>query len=508
MIKYKQINRFLISSIIFTMAFILKSNIVKAEIYSVSPETISDLQKQVDSLLPGDKLLLNNGEYKDLKLIINNSGEMDNPIVIEAVDKGNVIFSGDSKVEIRGNYIELNGIYFRDGARKAKEWKTHGPGLISIYGDYNRITNIAIHNFDNVDSAWITTELDSQGHVPKYNRIDHCSFTGKTTRDQVINLNNSKDKNGMGEAQYNRIDHCYFSNPKKKGNSGGAIRIGYYRNDIGRCLVDNNLFENQDSEAEIITSKSQENIYLNNTIKNSQGTLNFRHGDNQVAIGNYFIGTNSKKEAGGMFIWGSGHIIANNYFSLKKTITSRGNAAIYLNPGEPESEHALAYNNIIANNIFFDNQEYCISLDALYTRRINENSLTENTKENKFINNIFISDGNTKLAFDNQFKEIERQDVLENNVYCNLKNGYDNNETINTSNLKYRIKNNICIIDRNSIPNYNEVEFFVKEIDGIENIQGLENGLNLNELAHKSIYENKPLDFNQVGPEWLLSIPN
>ena len=508
MTKYKQLGRFFIGIIIFAMTFILGPRIVNAETYIVSAENINDLQRKVDSLAPGDKLLLSDGEYRDLKLIINNSGEKDNPIVIKAINSGEVIFSGDSKVEIRGSHIVLDGIYFRDGARKAKEWKTHGPGLISIFGDYNRITNIAIHNFDNVDSPWISTELDSKGHVPKYNRIDHSSFTGKTTKDQVINLNNSKDKNGSGEAQYNRVDHCYFSNPKKQGNAGGAIRIGYYRNDIGRCLVDNNLFENQDSEPEIITSKSQENIYLNNTIKNSNGTLNFRHGDKQVAIGNYFIGTNAKKETGGMFVWGSGHTIAGNYFSLKRTIASRGNAAIYLNPGEPESEHALAYNNTIANNLFFDNQGYGISLDALYSRRINDNALTENTKENKFINNIFVSNGNTKSAFDNQFKDLKRQDVLANNIYSNLQNGYDNDENIISDNLKYKIENDIYVIDKNSIQDYNEVEFFVKQIEGIENIQGLENGLNLNELAHKSVYYNKPLDFTDVGPSWLLEIPN
>ena len=57
---------------------------------------------------------------------------------------------------------------------------------------------------------------------------------------------------------------------------------------LGQCLVDSNYFERQDSEAEIITSKSQQNVYYNNVFKHCQGTLNFRHGDNQVAIANNF----------------------------------------------------------------------------------------------------------------------------------------------------------------------------------------------------------------------------
>lgn len=60
---------------------------------------------------------------------------------------------------------------------------------------------------------------------------------------------------------YHRIDHRFFSNPKKPGNAGGGIRIGYYRKDTGRCIVDSYLFMRQDSEPEIVTSKPQENVY-------------------------------------------------------------------------------------------------------------------------------------------------------------------------------------------------------------------------------------------------------
>ena len=108
MTKYKQLGRFFIGIIIFAMTFILGPRIVNAETYIVSAENINDLQRKVDSLAPGDKLLLSDGEYRDLKLIINNSGEKDNPIVIKAINSGEVIFSGDSKVEIRGSHIVLD----------------------------------------------------------------------------------------------------------------------------------------------------------------------------------------------------------------------------------------------------------------------------------------------------------------------------------------------------------------------------------------------------------------
>ena len=160
------------------------------------------------------------------------------------------------------------------------------------------MTECVFNDFDQVNSAYITTSLTFDKVVPKHCRIDHCVFVGKKTLDQVINLNNGtaaiKDGSYSGPAMYHRIDHCFFSNPKKKGNAGGGIRIGYYRYDIGRCLVDSNLFQRQDSEGEIVTSKSQENVFYANTILNSQGTLNFRHGDKQVALNNFFISTDEK----------------------------------------------------------------------------------------------------------------------------------------------------------------------------------------------------------------------
>src|SRR5690606_2531736 len=284
-----------------------------------------------------------------------------------------VFFTGDTKVELRGEHLVLKDIYFKDGNRNPTEWRSHGPGLVAMYGSYNRVTGCVFHAFDEANSAYITTSIPANGAVPKYCRIDHCVFTEKTTFDQVINLNNrpraDKESDILGEAMYHRIDHCFFANPPKPGNAGGGIRIGYYRNDIGRCLIDSNLFVRQGSEPEIITGKSQENIYYANTFLNCQGTLNFRHGDKQIALNNFFISSDNKFEYGGMFVWGSQHLIANNYFNLKRTLHARGNAALYLNPGVEDSEHALAFNTLVMNNIFDDNVGYDINFEPLLERR-------------------------------------------------------------------------------------------------------------------------------------------
>lgn len=332
--------------------------------------TIGEIYQHVNSLQPGDSMILNDGDYKDLQLTVAVSGSKLKPITIAAGNPGKVFFIGDAKVALRGRYIVLSGVSFERGNRDIAAWKSHGPGLIAIYGSYNRITNCRFDNFDEANSAWITTSLTENGDVPTHCRIDHCSFTNKLTFDQVINLNNTFKKDTIGgPPMYHRIDHCFFSNPKKKGNAGGGIRVGYYRNDIGRCLIDSNVFIRQDSEAEIITSKSRENIYYFNTFLNCQGTLNFRHGDKQVALNNFFIGNDSLFEYGGMYVWGSDHIIGNNYFNLKRTIQSRGNAAVYLNAGIKASEHALAYNIQFIKNVFVNVNGYAIHFNPMLENR-------------------------------------------------------------------------------------------------------------------------------------------
>lgn len=342
-----------------------------AHTYTVQNE--QELAQKLQVLQAGDSLLLDDGVYSDEDIIITNSGTPEAMIFVGAKHPGQAFVSGNTKVELRGKYIHLSGLYFKDGQRDPSEWKTHGPGLVTFYGSNNRLSECAFHAFDQANSSYVATFANEEGVYPQYCRIDHCSFTEKVTFDQVINLNNTPRKILAGEPaapMYHRIDHCLFSNPKKPGNAGGGIRIGYWRKDYGRCLVDSCLFVRQDSEPEIVTSKSSENVFYANTVINCQGTLNFRHGDRQVALNNFFIGNDSKREAGGMFIWGSDHLVACNYFELPNTIKSRGNAAIYLNPGAEQTEHALAYNVEIANNVFNNIEGGAVHFNPLKDRRI------------------------------------------------------------------------------------------------------------------------------------------
>ncbi|MBI9019684.1 MAG: chloramphenicol resistance protein [Verrucomicrobia bacterium] len=366
-------------------------------------KSVGELESAVRKARAGQVIAVADGVYRNVELEITASGREGQPIIIRALNPGQAIISGDSSVSIHGEHVILAGFYFKDGDRDPDEWGSHGPGLVTVYSSHVRITECAFHRFDTADGGWITVTPPASGKVPEFVRIDHCSFTDKPTFDQVINLNNCDRKlwestykkvDGAEGAppMYHRVDHCYFSNPPKTGNAGGGIRIGTWRNDTGRSLVDHNLFERHDSEAEIITSKSRENIFYANTFKNCQGTLNFRHGDRQYAIHNYFLGTDELFGYGGMFIWGSDHAVVGNYFYLPRTLKDRGEACLYLNAGVAGSSHARADRNLIANNIVLGKKGSVADLTALLERRADAAKAVDEREllptGNRFVGNV------------------------------------------------------------------------------------------------------------------------
>lgn len=371
--------------------------------------SVRALEEAALKVRPGQTILIGEGRYENVKLTVHASGTADRPIVVKAERPGGVLFSGDVRVALRGAYVGLSGICFAQGRRSQKEWRTHGPGLVAMYADHCTLGECLFYRFDTVHSPYVTTSPSEGGSVPTHCRIHHCAFIGKTTLDQVINLDNKDgpDQAQAGPPMYHRVDHCYFSNPRKQGNAGGALRIGYTRQDTGRCLIDHNLFERQDSEAEIITGKSRENVYYANTCLNCRGTLNFRHGDRQAALHNFFIGTDRRWGYGGMFIWGRHHIVGANCFSLTSTLADRGGGALYFNPGPEDSEHACASDVLVINNQFVRNEGYVFCLAPLYERRCRTfgQDQVHLPSELKFVHNIMVADPPREMLWSDPFEK-------------------------------------------------------------------------------------------------------
>lgn len=285
-------------------------NIIDDEGMNNPSEYIVETQLQLASVLPtlkpGDLVILQNGEWKNVELLFSGIGTETQPIMFKAQTVGGVILTGNSKIKIAGEYLVASGFSFKNGSNLKGSAIEFRDG--SRNARYCRLTNTSIKDYSpsdkNIDTKWISL-------YGSYNRVDHCSMEGKTNSGTTLVVWKTK------EADHHLIDHNYFGKRPDLGFNGGeTIRIGTSDWSLypSHTVVEHNLFEECDGEIEIISNKSCNNIYRYNTFLNSNGALTLRHGDDCEVYNNFFIDEMGKSGSGGVRIIGRRHTVFNNYF--------------------------------------------------------------------------------------------------------------------------------------------------------------------------------------------------
>ncbi|MCX8035488.1 MAG: polysaccharide lyase 6 family protein [Candidatus Sumerlaeia bacterium] len=267
---------------------------------------ISQFNEAVKKAAPGDSIILANGLWRDADLAFRATGTASQPITLRAETPGKTILCGQSRLHIGGSHLVVEGLVFRDGGNRtdAIEFRTRSD----YPARHCRVTQCAILDYNPADPAQENKWVQIYG---EHNRVDHCWFSGKTTRGPVLAVWLSDQPN------YNRIDHNYFGRrPEFPKNGAEIIRIGDSDSSMqnSRTTVEFNYFEECNGEIETISNKSCENIYRCNTFERCQGTLTLRHGNRCVVEGNFFFGHNIK-ETGGVRVIGEEHRVAHNYFA-------------------------------------------------------------------------------------------------------------------------------------------------------------------------------------------------
>ena len=151
--------------------------------------------------------------------------------------------------------------------------------------------------------------------------IDRCRFENKT--------NNLEEMRGCqlmqiyvrNQGERHRVHHNYFVDvPDGKGSNGyetlQLITEGNpYDPESGDCetVIEYNLFERCNGEAEIISVKSNGNMLRRNTFRDCRGALVLRHGDGNVVSENFFFGEGERR-AGGVRLQGTDQVVVNNLF--------------------------------------------------------------------------------------------------------------------------------------------------------------------------------------------------
>ena len=142
---------------------------------------LSEYNSAIKEAKPGSVIILKNGIWKDVKINAYGKGEKGNPIQVKAETPGKVIISGNSTLNIYGEYVIVSGLWFKDGNTEYKSVVQFRKDS-KTFANNCRLSNSTISYFETknpIKNHWV----DIWG---KNNRVDHNNFTGKTSEGTTL----------------------------------------------------------------------------------------------------------------------------------------------------------------------------------------------------------------------------------------------------------------------------------------------------------------------------------
>jgi hypothetical protein len=293
----------------------------------VTVSSASSLQAAIDSARPGQRLVLAGGVH-DGSVKITRSG-----ITIAAQTVGGTVFtSGGFELGAVRN-VTVEGFVF-DGTSKLD---------VPAEAQATRITRNTYNG--NKNGASLSVSADDV-------QVDHNTFSNRTNEGVYLQVTGP----GSDIAKRTWIHHNYFYNHQFSGANGGeSIRLGYShkQSKSANAIIEHNLFEKADGDAEAISVKSSDNTVRYNTIRNSKGYIVLRHGNRTTVEGNLLFNS-------GIRFHGNDHKIYNNYVE-----STRDRAIVFGSGSEADSgptskEHdrpdrvTVAFNTLIGTGAVVD----------------------------------------------------------------------------------------------------------------------------------------------------------
>lgn len=359
----------------------------------------TELNNAIAAAGPGTTITLADGIWNNVFIDIDKNGTSSEPIIITAQNPGAVLMTGNSRVYMEGAYLTVSGLVFQDPSNLVVDGDKIEPVIELKRCNYCKVLNNKIDTYNGTESQkeltfkWILAD-------GQYNEIAYNSFIGKYGVGSIIN-----DNRNSSEPDYLKIHHNYFAdrtpiNEVNEDNDQDAIRIGNSGTSLDDSYTEvyHNYFYNFFGEVEVISNKSGQNKYYNNTFRNYAGTLTLRHGDNCEVYGNYFFAENNTF-SGGVRVIGEGHKIYNNYIegvNSKKLDGSTSNATGGINVSNGRLNSALngyyqVKNTQVVNNTFV-NCDYALRIGTKVSSNLDQapenlvvaNNIMYNTSVNAY----------------------------------------------------------------------------------------------------------------------------
>ncbi|MET2986097.1 chondroitinase-B domain-containing protein [Aureibaculum conchae] len=347
--NYKMcINRNLIFVSLMILMFSCKD---KLETKTNTVKNISELESAILDAEPGDNIVMANGIWKDIQIKFTGDGTKAHPITIKAETPGKVFIEGVSSLELSGNYLEVSGLFFRNGYSPKTNVIAFRTSDKEV-ANHSKVTNCVILDFNNLerdqDNLWVQ-------FYGKYNELSNCYIAGKTNGGPTVRVDL---KGNQSIRNYHKIINNHFGpRPRKGGARGETIQLGssFTSMSPSNTTIANNLFEECNGEVEIISSKTNFNIIKNNVFYKSEGSVVTRHGNYVTVDGNYFIGDGENDQYGGIRIINTGHWVINNLFYKIKGKNFRSPIAIMNGiPKSPLNRYNQVTDVVVAYNTFVD----------------------------------------------------------------------------------------------------------------------------------------------------------
>jgi len=292
---------------------------------------------------PGDVLTMTDGNWTNQRIQFAGVGTSAAPITLRAQTPGGVKLNGNSKINISGDWLVVDGLRFEGGALAADDHVVEFRGSRGEATN-SRLTNSAIIDYN---PASISTRYFWVSLYGQNNRVDHNYF--KNQNHSGVTVVVWRPDNGT---DHHTIDSNYFAErPVGDGNGWETIRIGTSDTSLSDSytLVENNLFERTNGEIEAISNKSGHNTFRYNTFRQMSATLTLRHGNDNLVEGNFFLGQDANG-SGGIRVIGERQTITNNYIA---NVDDRAGGAISISAGVPSSPLSGYYqvqDAVIAHN--------------------------------------------------------------------------------------------------------------------------------------------------------------
>jgi hypothetical protein len=277
---------------------------IPAPLRTVNVSSVSAMQTAINNAIPGDHIVLANGSYtlSSSVAVSGENGTAANPIVIRAASVSGVTLGGTGSFNVTGSSrIIIQGFRFTGNTGSGG-----ASGLNIKDSNFVRVTRNYFQMSDSGKAYWTFVSGSGDDH-----RIDHNEYAIKPSEGCFIVVYGTTSPYNMSLRV--RIDRNYFHHQTFAGANGGeAIRFGdsNRQNVDAFGVIENNLFESNTGDVEVISVKSSSNQIRYNTLRDNVGSIVLRHGDDNTVEGNFLLDGQN-----GVRFYGDNHRIINNYFS-------------------------------------------------------------------------------------------------------------------------------------------------------------------------------------------------